>query len=150
LIHVEIEHADSVTALRPRMFDYYAQLRRRHALPVLPVALYLRVGMEGVGWDVYEENFWDRRVLHFGYAYVGLPALDGEHYLAGENVLGLALSVLMRLPAERCGASARRATISIGGSCWRRRCGPICRWTRNRGAALMSCCGPKSTRKCDQ
>jgi hypothetical protein len=32
---------------------------------------------------------------------VGLPALDGEPYATGENLLGVALSALMRLPADR-------------------------------------------------
>lgn len=52
LIHIEIEQADKVTGLRPRMFDYYVQLRRQHQLPVLPIALYLQVGLEGLGKDV--------------------------------------------------------------------------------------------------
>jgi Domain of unknown function (DUF4351) len=37
----------------------------------------------------------------FEYAYVGLPALGGEPYATGENLLGVALSALMRIPAER-------------------------------------------------
>src|SRR5438270_316515 len=61
LIHVEIESADTVQPLRARMHDYYGQLRR-HGLPVLPVALYLRVGLEGIGVDVYIERFWDFEV----------------------------------------------------------------------------------------
>src|SRR5439155_18381905 len=75
--------------------------RNRYVLPVLPIGVYLRVGLEGIGWDVYEEYFWEHRLLHFEYAYVGLPALDGEQYAMGENVLGLALAALMRVPEER-------------------------------------------------
>jgi hypothetical protein len=33
--------------------------------------------------------------------FIGLPALDGEAYATGANLLGVALSALMRLPAER-------------------------------------------------
>ena len=88
-------------AFRPRMFDYYIQLRRDTGLPVLPIALFLRVGLDGIGWDAYEEHFWEQRVVRFEYAYVGLPGLDGEPYATGENLLGVALSALMRLPAER-------------------------------------------------
>ena len=77
------------------------QLRRDTGLPVLPVALFLRVGLDGVGWDAYEEHFREHRVVRFEYAYVGLPALDGEQYATGENMLGVALSALMRRPAER-------------------------------------------------
>ena len=62
LIHVEIESRDTVAPLRPRMFSYYEQLRRRHGLSVLPIALYLRVGLDGIGWDVYEETYWEHRL----------------------------------------------------------------------------------------
>ncbi len=101
LVHVEVETRQSAVALRPRMFEYYVQLRRDMVLPVLPIGLFLRVGLDGVGWDAYEEHFWEHRILRFEYAYVGLPALDGEQYATGENLLGVALSTLMRVPPER-------------------------------------------------
>ena len=47
LVHVEIESADTVAPLRRRMFEYYAHLRQSHDLPVLPIGLYLRVGLDG-------------------------------------------------------------------------------------------------------
>ncbi|HYT88491.1 MAG TPA: hypothetical protein VEL76_07265 [Gemmataceae bacterium] len=47
LVHVEIETRKSSTALQPRMFEYYVQLRRDLGLPVLPIGLFLRVGLEG-------------------------------------------------------------------------------------------------------
>jgi Domain of unknown function (DUF4351) len=84
-----------------RSFTDYIQLRRDTGLPVLPIALFLRVGLDGIGWDAYEEHFWQQRIIRFEYAYVGLPALDGEPYATGENLLGLALSVLMQLPANQ-------------------------------------------------
>jgi hypothetical protein len=83
------------------MFDYYIQLRRDTGLPVLPIALFLRLGLKGVGWDSYVEQFWEHPIIRFNYAYVGLPALDGEPYATGENLVGVALSTLMRLPAAR-------------------------------------------------
>jgi hypothetical protein len=101
LVHVELESRASALAFRPRMFEYYVQLRRDTGLPVLPIGLFLRVGLDGIGWDTYEEVFWEHRILHFDYAYVGLPALDGEAYATGANLLGVALSALMRVPAER-------------------------------------------------
>ena len=101
LVHVELESRAGTAGFRPRMFDYYIQLRRDTGLPVLPIALFLRVGLDGIGWDAYEEFFWEQRVIRFEYAYVGLPALDAEQYGTGENLLGVALSALMRLPAER-------------------------------------------------
>ena len=100
LVHVELESRQPA-GFRPRMFEYYTQLRRNTGLPVLPIALFLRVGLDGIGWDAYEEHFWERRVVRFEYAYVGLPALDGEPYATGDNLLGVALGALMRQTAER-------------------------------------------------
>jgi hypothetical protein len=34
------------------MFDYYWMLRARYRLPVLPIGLYLRGGLEGLGWEL--------------------------------------------------------------------------------------------------
>ncbi len=100
LIHVEIEHEDTVQPLRPRMYQYYEQLRRQYRLPVLPIGLYLGVGLSGIGIDVYEEHFGPLRVLQFQYLCVGLPALDARKYAAGDNWLGVALSALMRCPPD--------------------------------------------------
>ena len=101
LVHLEVESRASAMAFRRRMFDYYIQLRRDNDLPVLPIALFLRVGLDGIGWDAYEEFFWEHRIIRFDYAYVGLPALDGEAFATGENLVGVALSALMRNPADR-------------------------------------------------
>src|ERR1051325_8154424 len=40
LVHVEVESRQSAIALRPRMCDYYVQLRRDTGLPVLPIGLF--------------------------------------------------------------------------------------------------------------
>ena len=48
-----------------------------HRLPVWSMGLYLHVGLDGVGWDV-SGDLWERRVVHFEYPYVGLPALDAR------------------------------------------------------------------------
>jgi hypothetical protein len=102
LVHVELESRASTRAFQPRMFEYYVELRRnKEGLPVLPIGLFLRVGLDGIGWDAYEEHFWEQRIIRFEYAYVGLPALDAAQYATGENLLGVALSALMRVPAER-------------------------------------------------
>jgi hypothetical protein len=101
LVHVEVESRDAVAAFRRRMFQYYEALRRRYDEPVLPIAVYLRVGLEGIGIDVYTEEYEGLEVLRFQYLYVGLPALDAERHVLGENVLGIALSSLMRAPEVR-------------------------------------------------
>lgn len=101
IVHIEVEWPDRVVSFRHRMVDFYRELRRQYNIPVLPITLFLRVGLEGIGWDVYEETFWDHTFLRFEYAYIGLPALDAQPYLEGPIILGVALAALMRLPPER-------------------------------------------------
>ncbi len=101
LLHIEVESPEGVATFRGRMFDYYPVLRQRWNLPVLPIALYLRVGLDGLGWDVYEEYFWERRLVQFTYPYIGLPALDAWQYVNGPNLLGVALAALMRVSDEQ-------------------------------------------------
>jgi hypothetical protein len=111
LIHMEIEAPDRTTRLTPRLPYYYHFLRDKHQLPVLPIVLYLKVGLEGIGVDRYVEELWGLEVNRFQYLYVGLPGLDGVKYVQGDNWLGVALSVLMKIPPERVawlGAEALR------------------------------------------
>jgi hypothetical protein len=123
LVHVEVETRKSAVPLRPRMFDYYVQLRRDTGLPVLPIGLFLRVGLDGVGWDAFEEHFWEHRILRFEYAYVGLPRLDAEQYAGGEHLLGVALSTMMRVSPERRAellAEGLKRIARSGENDWRR------------------------------
>jgi hypothetical protein len=111
LVHVEIESPDKVTSFRGRMFYYHVHLRAKHRLPVLPIGLFLKVGLEGIGEDGYEETFWNLKTVQFRYLYVGLPGLDGVKYVEGDNWLGVALSALMQIPKDRVawlGAEALR------------------------------------------
>jgi hypothetical protein len=116
LIHIEVEADDRLSRLRPRMHDYYKGLRDRYRMPVWSLALYLHVGLEGVGWDVYEEYLWERRVLRFEYPYIGLPGLDAEQYRDSENILGVALASLMRVPEARRAELRAHALQRIGAS----------------------------------
>ena len=66
---------------------------------------------------------WEHRLLRFEYAYVGLPALDGEPYATGENLLGVALSTLMRVPPEKRAelyAEGLKRIARSGENDWRR------------------------------
>jgi hypothetical protein len=111
LIHIEIESPDKAAPLRPRMYEAYGWLRHQYRLPVLPIGLFLRVGLEGIGIDSYDEHFWELQTVHFQYLYVGLPALDAIEYVNGDNWLGVALAALMRIPPEKAawlGAEALR------------------------------------------
>ncbi len=111
LIHIEIESPGRTTNVKPRLPRYYLHLRDKHRIPVLPIVVYLKVGLDGLGADYYEESFWEFQVLRFNYLYVGLPGLDAVEYLHGDNWLGIALTALMRIPPERAawlGAEALR------------------------------------------
>lgn len=101
LVHIEIESADRTTRIKPRLPAYYIHLRERSGLPVLPIVIYLKVGLDGIGVDVVEETFWEFEILKFRYLYVALPGLDAVQYLEGDNWLGVALSALMRIEKER-------------------------------------------------
>lgn len=111
LVHIEIESPDRTTELKPRLPYYYHHLRDKYHKPVLPIVLYLKVGLDGIGTDFVVEETLGFEVNRFRYWYVGLPALDGVEYVQGENWLGVALSALMKIPRERVawlGAEALR------------------------------------------
>lgn len=101
LVHIEIESPDRTTLLKPRLPRYFFHLRDRHGLKVLPLVLYLKVGLDGIGVDEVEERLFEFVPNTFRYLYVGLPALNAEEYVGGDNWLGVALSALMRMPRER-------------------------------------------------
>ena len=99
MVHVEIESEDRTTLLKPRLPRYYHHLRDKHRLPVLPIVLYLSVGMDGIGEDEVVEYFGAMPVMRFRYLYIGLKSLDALEYARGSNMIGVALSALMK--AER-------------------------------------------------
>lgn len=112
LLHVEVEGEDHLTGLRPRLFDYHKHFRTRYHVPVLSVGLYLRVALHGRGTDAYQESFLGVE-SRMEWPYVGLPGLEAERYVQGDNVLGVALSVLMRIEPERRGWLAAEAMKRI-------------------------------------
>jgi hypothetical protein len=116
LIHVEIESADSVSPLRERMHWYWSNLRQRHRLPVLPLAVYLNVGLQGLGIDSYGEDFGPLDVLCFKYLYVGMPALDGIEYLQRGDEVAASLITLMRVPDDQLPAAAWAAQECVAQS----------------------------------
>jgi hypothetical protein len=106
LLHLEVESAGSLTEVRKKIGYYYPGLRTKHNLPVTCLALYLRVGLEGQGWDEYveqeaAEEEGGEEVYRVRWRYVGLPALPAERYLAQDNWLGVALSALMKIEPGR-------------------------------------------------
>ncbi len=113
LIHIEIEAEETSVPLRRRFFDSYQALRRNHDLPVLPIAVFLRVGLDGTGVLSYEEKFDELTVLTFTFEYVGLTALDAEAHLNSVNMLAVALSALMRAQRSRQAELAGQASIRV-------------------------------------
>jgi hypothetical protein len=113
LIHIEVESDDTVQPFRRRMYRYFHFLTEEHGLNVLPIGVYLRVGLEGQGKDVYEVNVLNRTPLRFEYDYVGLPGLAGQDYLVQDNPLGIAWSALMRWPRQRRAQAAVEALERI-------------------------------------
>jgi hypothetical protein len=116
LIHIEIEAPDRTTLLKPRLPAYHLHLHERYGLPVLPIVLYLKVGLDGIGVDTVTHRIFDFESMTFRYLYVGLPGLDAEPYLRGDNWLGVALSALMRIPRERIVEWGVEAMLRIGAS----------------------------------
>ena len=96
LIHVEIESAESVTDIERRLPDYYFYRRRAKRKTVLPVVVFLKVGLDGIGVREIRDPPEGDPTLIFFYRYVGLPALPAADYLRGDNWLGVALSALMK------------------------------------------------------
>lgn len=106
LLNVEVESANSLTDVRKKVGQYYPFLRTQRNLPVTTLAVYLFVGLDGVGQDSYVEREEGEageaeEVYRVNWHYVGLPALSAEEYLACDNWLGVALASLMKIDAER-------------------------------------------------
>ena len=67
ILHIEVESANSLTEVRKKIGYYYPGIRTKHNLPVITLALYLHVGLVGVGWDEYveeEQPEVERRIIH--------------------------------------------------------------------------------------
>ena len=123
LLHIEIESAESVESFRRRMYDYYHYLTKEQQRDVLPIAVYLKVGLKGRGTDRYQRWFWEQHVLTFEYNYVGLPGLEGSTFLGQTNPLGIALSSLMHWPREQrvlAAIEALERLVAAGESAWRK------------------------------
>lgn len=115
LLHIEVDSAETAVPRRRQSLLDVVNLLQTQDLPVLPIVLYLHVGMEGVGVDAFEFQFGPLCVIRFQYLYVGLPALDAVEY-EERDVLASALLGLMRIPAERAARmradAARRIAVS--------------------------------------
>jgi len=116
LIHIEVESSDSLRDFRERMYEYHHDVRKKYKMDVLPIGIFLSVGLDGRGRDSYECRTWEETTLLFNYNYVGLPALSGEDYLHGKNMLGVAWSCVMHLARNRRVTAAAEAYAIIEAS----------------------------------
>ncbi len=95
VFHVETE-VWRRSSFRSRMFAYYHLLTDRLKKPVYPIAVYLSRGTGGIVTETYERELFDLAVLTFRYKAVGLPDLNADDYLTGQNLVGVALSAMMK------------------------------------------------------
>jgi hypothetical protein len=100
IIHLEIQGQGTLDEFRPRMFEYYEFLKRKHRLPILPVVMFFHLALDGIGRDVYEETFFDYHAVRFEYFYIALPGLNAEEWIRRRSLAGITLSGLMRRPKE--------------------------------------------------
>jgi hypothetical protein len=94
LVHVELQ-ARPEPDLPPRMFEYYTLLRRRHRMPVLPIAVYV-TGGRGTGQrERYREDIFGDLIVEFHFRRLRLRALKAAEAVQGGDPLACALAALM-------------------------------------------------------
>jgi hypothetical protein len=98
LIHIEVETAEALTSLRERMPRYFNFLSMKHGLPVLSLAFYAQVALEGQGYDEAVIQYGEVEQQCTRWPYLGLPGLDGVRYVEEGNLLACALVGFMRVP----------------------------------------------------
>ncbi len=95
VFHVETE-VWRRSPFNARMYEYYELLTRQLKKPIYPIVIYLSPGTGGIVTEIYRRELFDLLVLQFQYAAVGLPDLVADDYLHSENLIGVALSALMK------------------------------------------------------
>ncbi len=116
VVHIEVESRDAVATFHERMYEYYQPLWYKYR-NVLPVALYLRVGLDGIGVGTFVARVGKFEVNRFRYLYVGLPGLDAEPYLRSHNRLAIALSALMGMPRDQRPQNRADALLELTVEC---------------------------------
>jgi hypothetical protein len=95
LFHIEAE-ARRRGEMGFRMWEYFALIRQRRKQQVFPIVIYLSPGSGGLTWEDYSDTVFGHTINLFHYAVVGLPDLSADAYRESENLLGVALSSVMR------------------------------------------------------
>jgi hypothetical protein len=94
LVHVELQ-ARPEPDFPERMFEYYALLRRRHRIPVLPIAVYVTGGRGTRRWERYREEVFGDVIVNFHFRRLRLRAFKAIEVVGEGDPLTCALAALM-------------------------------------------------------
>ena len=94
LVHIEVQLKWG-SDFGERMYKYYTLLRQRYHKPIVPIAVFLHGGGDGVVEETYNEASLGRRRVQFWYESVALAHLDAEEYVGKGNPVAVALAALM-------------------------------------------------------
>jgi predicted transposase YdaD len=101
LVHVE-NQSQWRAEFPERMFQYYALIRSKLAVPVYPIAVYSFDLPLSLAPRIYEQRILGLDVLHFAFEAIQLNALHWRQFVAKPNPVASALMVKMRIdPADR-------------------------------------------------
>ena len=94
LVHIEVEF-EWGSDFGERMYEYYTLLRQRYRKPIIPIAVFIHGGGDGVEEETYNEASLGWRRVQFWYESVSLAHLDAEEYVGKGNPVAAALAALM-------------------------------------------------------
>ncbi|MEM1179019.1 MAG: hypothetical protein AAGM22_11790 [Acidobacteriota bacterium] len=94
VVHIEVERSFS-GGIDRRIFRYFAHLKLKFDLQIIPIVLFLRGGPVGIERRVYEETIEDFTVHRFSYCAVGLSRSALDDFLH-TSALGPALGACTR------------------------------------------------------
>ncbi|MEM1178319.1 MAG: DUF4351 domain-containing protein [Acidobacteriota bacterium] len=94
IVHIEVER-DFGESMDRRIFRYFAHLKLKLDLPIIPIVLFLRGGPPGVERRRYREMVEDLVVVDFTYIALGLSKAAADDFLS-TSPLGAALASCTR------------------------------------------------------
>ena len=100
LVHIEVE-LNWGSDFGERMYEYYTLLRQRYRKPIIPIAVFLHGGGDGLVEETYDEASLGRRRVRFWYESLSLAHLDAEEYVGKGNPVAAALAALMNRRKSR-------------------------------------------------
>ncbi len=101
VVHLEIESGESKTSIMARMPAYYIHLRASTGLPVLPIIIFLNMVGDGHETLEHRESIFGLEIQVLRFLYVALKGLNALEYMEKDNLLGVALASLMKVPKEK-------------------------------------------------